>query len=519
MLAKLNGIFAFAIWDARDQSLFLARDAMGVKPLYYAQNDAGFLFASELKALTCHPQLDTTLDVEAILSHLTYLWCPAPHTMLESVRKLEPGHALLVRHAHIVRSWQFQELCDGRVDRFEGDERSAVLAVRRTVTEAVERQMVADVPVGAFLSGGVDSSAIVALAKNFTDSRLQCFTIDSNQHEGDDGFSADLPHARRVAEFLDVDLHCVQAGPEIAYQLEEMVWHLDEPLADPAAINTLLISGLAAQMGIKVLLSGTGGDDVFSGYSRHRALELERYWSGLPTSARRLLAAAVGRLPPSQPSFRRISKAFRYAALAGDDRILSYFYWLDPQRARSLLCDDFLGRAADVEMSERLSAQIGEMPAQATSLDKMLFLDKKYYLADHNLLYTDKMTMANGVEARVPLLDRDLVALAASLPDHYKQRGSVGKWVFKEAMRPYLPESILTRPKTGFSVPLRFWLKNELREFVADNLSETSLKRTGIFSHKAVTALMHDDASGRIDATFSILSMVCIQNWCDRFLR
>jgi len=251
MLGRLNGIFAFAIWDSRDQSLFVARDGIGVKPLYFTETERGFLFASELKALLLESTVSRELDPVAIQHYLTYLWCPAPRTMLRAVRKLEPGHAMRIRHHRIERTWQFY-------DR-PYDQPLAPLAVEEAVSEvkaclrqAVQRQMIADVPVGAFLSGGLDSSAVVAMARDYVPSgRLPCFTIGFKGHVArDEGFVADLPYAQKVAKHLGVDLHTIHVGPEMIGHLEDMIYHLDEPQADPAPLNVLFISRLAREQGI-----------------------------------------------------------------------------------------------------------------------------------------------------------------------------------------------------------------------------------------------------------------------------
>lgn len=256
ILSRLNGIFAFGIWDARTRKLFVARDGLGVKPLYYAETPIGFLFSSELKSLLKEPSLPHELDVHAIACYLTYLWCPSPNTMLKGVHKLEPGTAMLVHDGSIKHRWRFYDLPNGSGKEVMSAEK-AIQAVRSAVGLAVERQMVADVPVGAFLSGGLDSSAVVAFARRYAKERLQCFTIALEGGGADvEGMMDDLPYARRVAAHLGVDLHTVRVGPEIVDHLEEMIYHLDEPQADPAPLNAMFICKLAHEHGIKVMLSG-----------------------------------------------------------------------------------------------------------------------------------------------------------------------------------------------------------------------------------------------------------------------
>ena len=449
MLSRLNGIFAFAIWDTRTNALFLARDGLGVKPLYFAQTSKGLLFASELKALLKEPSVDRRIDPSAVVDYLTYLWCPAPHTMLEKIKKLEPGHGMRARGNKVERVWQFYDLpTQTAAEPLSVDQ--AIKQIQGTLRQAVERQMVADVPVGAFLSGGLDSGAVVAFAREFAGAaRMQCFTIGFNgPGVQEEGMTADLPYAQRLAQHLDVDLHTIYVGPEMVNDLEKMIYHLDEPQADPAPLNVLFIGQLARSHGIKVLLSGAGGDDIFTGYRRHYALMQEKYWAWLPKSARSCLARLAEQLPIDKPGLRRFGKAFRYADLDGDERIASYFNWPTPSLV-SRLCKPLLKNHNGPHTPSSLVSSLSNIPANTSPLNRMLYLECKHFLADHNLNYTDKMSMASGVEVRVPLLDPDLIELAARLPIHYKQRGRTGKWIFKKAMEPYFAKGCDLSPQDG----------------------------------------------------------------------
>jgi asparagine synthase (glutamine-hydrolysing) len=519
MLSQLNGMFAFALWDTRTDSLFLARDGIGVKPLYYTNSPNGFLFASELKALLQEPSVERSLDLEAIHYYLTYLWCPAPHTMLKAIKKLEPGHALIVKDGQIQRHWQFYDL-PYQQDIEPLSEEEAVEQLQTYLKQAVKRQMVSDVPVGAFLSGGLDSSSVVALAKqHIPDQRLQCFTIGFKDSAATrEGFVADLPYAQQAAKHLDVDLHTIYVGSEMAEQLEKMIYQLDEPQADPAPLNVLFISQLARQHGIKVLLSGAGGDDIFTGYRRHYALMQERYWAWMPKLARKGLSHVTQQIPVNHSLGRRVSKAFRYADLDSDERIASYFYWLDRQRQHTLYSPALQEYLSSISPATPLVASLAKLPAKAHTLNQMLYLEGKHFLADHNLNYTDKMSMATGVEVRVPLLDPDLIALAARLPVAFKQRGKTGKWIFKKAMEPYLPSEIIYRPKTGFGAPVRQWLRHQLCPLVEDVLSDTSLRHRGLFDPREVQRLVEMDRLGRVDGTYTIFSLMCIEIWCRIFI-
>jgi asparagine synthase (glutamine-hydrolysing) len=267
-----------------------------------------------------------------------------------------------------------------------------------------------------------------------------------------------------------------------------------------------------------VLLSGAGGDDIFTGYRRHYALMQERWWSWLPGFARDALGAAARAIPVGNPSTRRLAKAFRYAGLDGDERIASYFFWLDPDELGPLYSPELRRELASENPAAPLLASLENLPDSTPALNRMLYLEGKHFLADHNLNYTDKMGMATGVEVRVPLLDPDLVAYAARLPLEYKQNGHVGKWIFKKAMEPWLPADVIYRPKTGFGAPIRHWLKDELAPLVEDVLSERALAERGLFDPRGVHDLVARDRAGRTDATYTIFALVCIELWCRMFV-
>lgn len=518
-LEQLNGIFAFALWDTEKRKLLLARDGLGVKPLYYALTRNGVVFASEIKALMQVPELNTELDTAALLYYVSYLYAPYPHTPLRAVRKLEPGHAAWVDSRGIECMWQFYRLpYDQPISELPVD--YAAEQLRDHLEQAVRRQMVADVPVGAFLSGGLDSSSIVAFARKYANGgQLDCFTIGfKDKGAADEGMVEDLAYARRVADYLGVRLHVIEVGSDMSTRFEEMIYHLDEPQADPAPLNALYICELARQNGIKVLLSGAGGDDIFSGYRRHFALMQEKYWDWLPKSGRRALRDLYSILPVDMAAGRRLSKAFHYADETPQRRLASYFLWIDPGWLQKLAGERLRDEALSLDPLAPMLRILNELPAGTPPLNQMLALDASYFLTDHNLNYTDKMSMAAGVEVRVPFLDPDLVAFATRLPPGLKQRGATGKWIFKKAMEPLLPREVIYRPKTGFGAPLRRWLQQDLREYVEDLLSENTLKNRGLFDPKVVKELVALDRCGKIDAAYPIFSLICIELWMRLFI-
>jgi asparagine synthase (glutamine-hydrolysing) len=517
MLPKLNGIFAFALWDRGRQELLLARDSLGVKPLYYLTAVAGFSFASEIKALIPLLGKNSELDPISLHRYLSFLWCPGEGTPLRGVRKLLPGEAMVVQAGKVIRHWPWYQLPAFRSNPGDLDQASAIYGTESALRSAVCRQLVSDVPVGAFLSGGLDSSAVVAMAREQVPD-IHCFTIEASGG-GDVGDTDDLPYARRVASHLGVPLDVVKIdSAQMADDLEAMVYQLDEPLADPAPLNVLYISRLARSHGIKVLLSGAGGDDLFTGYRRHRALGYEHAWTWLPLSLRDGLEKATAGLDQRRPLFRRLAKLFSGAGLTGDARLANYFSWAREAKLMNLYTPEF--RAA---IGQELAAQpmldfLAPLPQSTPRLERLLALEQRFFLADHNLAYTDKMSMAVGVEVRVPFLDLDLVDFAARIPPRFKQRGSEGKWVLKKAMESYLPHDVIYRPKTGFGAPLRRWMRHELRELLGDMLSVESLRRRGLFDPKSVQQLIQQNDSGQVDATYTLLSLLSIEIWCRRFV-
>lgn len=515
-LRELNGIFALAIWDEQRRELLLARDALGVKPLYIAQQSHGVAFASELKALL--PFLkQRSLDHAALHRYLSFLWCPGDGTPLREAKKVLPGEALTIVDGKIKNRWVWYELPARRGTTAPLSAGEVVAATESALRTAVHRQMVSDVPVGAFLSGGLDSSAVAAFARERVGD-LRCFTI-SNEGGNDAGFVDDLPYARKVARHLNLPLEVVSVDArKMAADVEQMIWLLDEPLADPASLNVLYISQLARGNGIKVLLSGTAGDDLFSGYRRHRALALDKLWDWLPATARNSLSSIAGLLNASTSLGRRAQRLFSNISGDAQQRLTGYFAWIPESRLRGLYSASFTAELGAQRADQPMLDFLSGVPATALSLDKMLALEQRFFLADHNLTYTDRMSMAAGVEVRVPFLDLDLVELAARIPSQFKQRGRVGKWVLKKAMEPLLPHDVIYRPKTGFGSPLRRWLRHDLRELVDDATSPDVLRRRGIFDPDSVAALRAADEAGRIDAAYPIFSAVCIEWWCRRFV-
>ncbi len=517
MLTRLNGIFAFAVWDDRDKKLFVARDRLGVKPLYVTRTDDVFGFSSELRSLL--PLVGAaSLDETALADYLTLLWVPDPRTAFRGIEKLPPGHYAWVNRDG-TETRQYWDLPFMPEERPESE---WVDAVAQTVTESVRRQMVSDVPLGAFLSGGVDSSAIVAGMSSVGD-QVSTYTI---------GFSAedlrheivpdDVVHARRVATLFDTDSTERILEPNVLDLLPKAVWHLEEPVADPAAISTYLICR-AARERMPVMLSGAGGDEVFAGYPRYLAYRLSRLLDHLPSPVLRLAERSVsGVAHPGRPGRlrgprRNLWKFMRGSRLSPLERYLSFSSYYTASELQGLVTPELGAALGDYDPLARHRGYL-DATAGLDELSRLLYLDHKTFLPCLNLTYTDKMSMAASVEVRVPLLDDELVALAARIPSSLKLHGTRRKYVFKKSQERVLPRDIVWRRKAGFGAPVRAWLSGDLAPMVADLLSEETVSRRGLVDPGAVRRLIDDNASGHADTSLQLYALLTLELWHQTFV-
>lgn len=517
MLSMLNGMFAFAIWDKTKKSLFVARDALGIKPLYYFAHNHQFAFASEMKALLHFLPQTKNLDLIALQNYMTFLWCPGERTPFQEIKKLEPGYALRISNGQIIKKWQWYTLPVFRDSSQKLNYQESLTGLVDHLREAVHRQLIADVPVGAFLSGGLDSSSIVAFAREKKPD-IRCFSIKIEEDQ-EEGFVEDLPYAQKVAQHLGVGLDVVSVNSkQMAMDLPEMVAQLDEPLADPAPLNVLYISRLARKNGIKVLLSGAGGDDFLTGYRRHQVLKYHQLISFLPSTCLRLLKKLGEHINQSGAMGRRLLKVLSRADLTGDDLIVDYFSWFSQNQISNLFSRHTKNITENFHPSYTMRQWMNNLPIGLNPLQRMLALEQRYFLADHNLLYTDKMSMAASIEVRVPFLDMDFVEFAEKIPVKFKQNGQQGKWIFKKAMEPYLPHDVIYRPKSGFGAPLRKWIQKDLKEVLLDTLSQKSIEHRGIYDFTKVNELIRDNEEGRVDASYLLLSLMNIELWCRKYM-
>jgi asparagine synthase (glutamine-hydrolysing) len=517
MLEKLNGIFAFAIWDARRRELFIARDGLGIKPLYYALTAKGLGFASELKALLPLPDIDRTVDSKAIADYLVYLWSAGERTPLRGISKLLPGHYLKATASSFeIVQWYRQPAAARALDSM-----SSTVIVGRLAAEfdeAVAEQCVSDVPLGAFLSGGVDSSAIVAamVATGHRPAKTYCIGFEQGSMV-EEGFGDDLAYARRFADRIGVYLTPVIMPEPEACDLAALAWMLDEPQADASPLYVAAISQVARADGIKVLMSGVGGDDLFSGYRRHRVAALRSRFARSPEMVARLLKLArAGAGAVARPVQRRIAK-LDYVSVSDDEEfLLRAFEFSRRQHGLDCLAADVCA-AARAAGPNRLERGV-EATRGLALVDRMLLMEQLGFLPDHNLNYTDKASMTHGVEVRVPFLDQRLVALAARIPWQLKSSVLHDKWVLKQALAHRLPREILRRKKTGFGGPVHRWMTGSMLPLVRDTLASRAFRERGLIEPATVASRLEDTLAGRHDHSYLILSVLMLELWMRAFV-
>ena len=520
IVKQMNGIFALAIFDRKKQEVFIARDQFGIKPLYYYHHNGVFAFSSEIKTFTRIPGFDKTIDTKALFYYLQLLYAPGELTPFTNVRKLQGGNYLVYSLAKENFSITPYFSIHFNPDKRDLDESSWKNKLEAALLKAVERQLMSDVPVGYFLSGGLDSSLIVALAKKIMpNQKLKCFTISTGPHMKEEGFADDEKYAKKVAKYLNVDLDIVPADINIMESFDKMIWHLDEPQADPAPLNVYNICSGARTQGIKVLLGGTAGDDLFSGYRRHQAINLEKYFRLMPKPVASMVQAAVRSFGEQNPAMRRIKKVAREINKTKNERLISYFTWLPELQVMHLFNEE---RQQELE-NEMLPAAyyqslVNQLPTETDDLNKLLYLELKTFLPDHNLNYTDKMSMAVGVETRVPYLDLELAELAGRLPVQLKMNGNTTKYLLRKVAEDYLPNDVIYRPKTGFGAPVRQWVRNDMKEMIAERLSVRVLKERGLFDVKSVHSLIDSNAEGKTDASYTIWALLAIESWMEQFV-
>ncbi|MBN2143135.1 MAG: asparagine synthase (glutamine-hydrolyzing) [Candidatus Aureabacteria bacterium] len=510
-LKKFNGIFAFAIWDEKKKELFLARDRLGIKPLYYYFKDGKFLFASEIKSILESDVVSKQVHLESLYYYLGYEFVPAPHTMFENIYKLSQGHYALFRN-HELKTEKYWDISFR--PSLDMDEEEMAEKVFSAVERAVKMQLISDVPVGVFLSGGLDSSTVTGFAARFYPRRLQAFSIGY-----EDKTFSELPYAKQVSDFFGTEHHILMINPISPEDIEESLYHLDEPMTDLSTIPFHLICKKARES-VKVCLSGEGGDEVFLGYDRFKAARINRIFHKIPSWIRnRLLVPLVMKLP-DQPQkkgainmLKRFVEGSLYPEKAGAMR---WQYFLTPGLASKLLQASFQNK---IQMNpfDPIYA-FHEFCDSDDPEDMDTLVDLKLTMADSVLMKVDKMSMATSLEVRVPLLDHELVELCARIPASSKMKGLKTKSILRKAlsMHRFLPENIIHRGKQGYSLPIKNWLREELRPFMQDLLSNSPLILEN-FNQETVQTLIQEHLAKKHNHNHILWALINAALWYKRF--
>ncbi len=527
-LPRLNGMFAFALWDDQERALFLVRDRVGIKPLYYATaggQEAGapgaFVFASEVKSILASGLVKAELDREALHQFLTFLWVPDPNTLFHGISTVPPGHIVKLRdHELTVREWwdiSFDSIEEGRSEAWWQEQ------VLETLDRVVKLEMVADVPLGSFLSGGIDSSSIVAMMKHHSGGRrIGTYTIGIAAEDlRYDIIPDDVEWARRVNQQLDTDYHEIMLNPDVAELLPKLVYHMDEPAID-MAIPSYLVSR-AARETLTVMLSGMGGDEVFAGYPRQLAMKIAGAFDPVPQLLRRpVMKALTHVLPGGMPGrltapLRNAKKFARSAALDFEDRYLGYGTYFTDEAKTRIYTDEMRTATRTVDAYSAHRRYFSRVQ-NAAPLNQLLYVDLKTFLPCLNLMTTDKTSMAANLEVRVPFLNQEMLELTARMPARFKLRGLKRKYILKRAAEKLLPRDVVWRKKAGFGAPIRSWLRGPLRPMVDELLSAETVKRRGLFQPEEVRRVIEANLSGREDYNLQVFQLLTLELWQRAFI-
>jgi len=547
---RLNGMFAFAICDLRSgtPTLFMARDHFGVKPFYYFHQGDRFAFASEIKALLQVPGIEAELDPESLHQYLTFLWVPDPKTMFRRILKLPAGHHAILRDGEL-KLTQYWDLTFPAADQtYARSEDDLAEEIRERFRRSVEAQMISDVPIGAFLSAGLDSSSIVAMMSRATSQAtmaqattarathqpVRTYTISFPRKYRVGETTLDDPEvATRLAQHLGCENQRIVVEADVTNLLPRLIWHMDEPTADPAIITAYLVCREARKQAT-VLLSGVGGDELFAGYRKHSAHYWAETYEKVPAPVRHLVERTLSAIPslrgtPVKGSLRLARKMARSAALGPRDRFIANCTYLDEAQKASLYASDLASGSPWRHSSDEPEFDPANQHRAAFDrvhdadfLHQMLYLDTKIFMASLNLTYNDKMSMASSVEVRVPFLDRELAEFVAwKVPPRLKLKGSfrpTTKYIFRQAMRDILPAEVLRQPKAGFAAPVDYWLAHDLKEMVGDLLSESQIRKRGLFRPEAVRRFVDGHASARHDWSMQLWQFLTLELWMQVFL-
>ncbi len=505
---RFRGMFAFAVWDAAKRRLLLARDRLGVKPLYYAElPGAGIVFGSEIKSLLEDADVSRDWRPEAIDAYLTLLYVPAPDTIYRAVRKLPPGHLLVAERGQIrvSRYWDLHFTGDGSPAREEEylEELDALLK------EAVGLRLVSDVPLGAFLSGGIDSSTVVAYMKEASAAPPITIAVGFDDEAYDE-----VQHAERVARHLGCDFHALTANPRVDDLLPKLAWHFDEPFADSSAVPTYYVSKAAREL-VTVALSGDGGDELWAGYTRHRV----EAWEQRLRAALGPAVSIAARIGQALPLSVKGARSLRHLAAAPDQAYaLKHAYGMfEPGAKPRLYSQDFTRSVGDADALSSFRDAYREC-ASSDPMDRALYVDARTYMIDDVLTKVDRMSMAVSLEAREPLLDHKLLEFAARVPASLKIHKGRSKYLLRRSLERHVPRDIVDRPKRGFEAPIGRWLRGPIAGLASDLLLDGRLRQRGIFQPAEITRLWEEHRSGRAEHPHRIWQLVMLELWFRQFV-
>jgi asparagine synthase (glutamine-hydrolysing) len=505
-VTHFNGMFAIALWDAREHRLFLARDRLGIKPLYYWWDAHKLVFGSELKALLVHPDVTRQVDLAALDLFLTLEYIPAPRTIYEGVYKLLPGHFLVVEKGtpKVAQYW------DASYQPVHKNEAECAEILSGLINDAVRLCLISDVPLGAFLSGGIDSSTVVGYMSQSASDPVRTFSIGF-----EDNTYNELPYAEAVANHFGTKHHVEVLKSDHTDLTEQLVAQFDEPFADTSVFPTFLVSRLASRE-VKVVLSGDGGDELFAGYDTYLAEKVDKYYGRLPRQLRQqVLPRIAGRLPPQPAKKGVINKVKRMIEGGASDPSLQHTRWmmfLNASEKNSLYRSDLRATLYDQLTTDFFHGYF----EKANGFDRLAqqqYVDIKSYLADDILTKVDRMSMAVSLEARVPLLDYRIVEFALNLPAHMKLRGGRTKSILREAVKNTVPQLVLEKPKEGFSIPMKHWLCTSLRPMMLDLLSKAALQKHGFFDHRVVAQWIQEHLDGRVNHSHRLWALMVFELW------
>jgi asparagine synthase (glutamine-hydrolysing) len=505
-VSHLRGMFAFAIWNKRDESLFIARDRVGKKPLFYALTEQGnFVFGSEMKVLLTHGEISKEIDFSALDAYLTFGYVPEEFCIFKNVYKLLPGHFLTFKNGEI----KTQKYWDFNYRKVSGIKTEAeyIEILREKIKDAVKIRLISEVPLGAFLSGGVDSSSVVAMMSRILDAPVKTFSIGFNE----DSFN-ELKYARVAAKHFETEHHEFIVTPDLVETVDELVWHFDEPFADSSALPTFMVSKMARDY-VTVVLSGDGGDELFAGYTRYVVDRRRSGMANLPAFVRRNLRVFSESLPHGAKGRNYLYNV----SLDAIDRYIDSISQYNALRKKSLYSKDFQSKLNGNSGALRYR-NIADSISTGNAIDNLLYLDSKTYLPADILTKVDRMSMAASLEARVPLLDHELIEFVTQIPSDLKMKGFETKYIFKKAMEGIVPQEILYREKQGFGVPIEEWINNQLRARMHETLLERRTLERGYFEKSYIQTLLDEHAKRRRDHSHALWILWMLELWHRQFL-